>query len=113
MQSEINKLHEELQKLEEVQNRIDRKTKDAAAYKESNIQLINLLKFSFVAIVLCVAIFCITLLFTFDKSQKDLYNWISGSTIETVEETEDMSTSDNGIILNDVSNSSFEQANTY
>ena len=95
MQSEINKLHEELEKLEEVQNRIDRKTRDAAAYKESNIQLINLLKFSFVAIVLCVAIFCVTLLFNF------------------VEETDDMSTSDNGIILNDVSNSSFEQANTY
>ena len=45
MQSEINKLHEELEKLEEVQNRIDKKTRDAAAYKESNIQLINLLKF--------------------------------------------------------------------
>lgn len=113
MQSEISRLHEELQKVEEFQDKLDRKIKDTTAYKESNAQLINLLKFGFVAFIICVIIFCATLLRTFEKSQKDFYNWISGSTVETVTEKEDMNASDNGVILNDVSDSSFEQSNTY
>lgn len=112
MQYEINNLQEQLKKLEEIQNKLDRKTKDAAAYRDSNIQLIRLVKFSFIVIVICILIFCTTLLMSFNKSQKDLYNWISGSTIENVQEVEDMKATENGVILNDVSNSSFEQNNT-
>lgn len=113
MQSEINKIHEEIEKLEALQNKLDRKTKDAAAYKENNAQLISLLKFSFVAIIICIVIFCVTLLVSFNKSQKDFYNWISGSTVKTITEKEDMTASDNGVVLNNVSDSSFEQSNTY
>ena len=54
-----------------------------------------------------------TLLVSFNKSQKDFYNWISGSTVETITEKEDMTASDNGVVLNNVSDSSFEQSNTY
>ena len=113
MQSEINKIHEEIQKLESLQDKLDKKTRDAAAYKENNAQLVSLLKFSLVVLVICIVIFCVTLLMTFNKFQKDFYNWISDSTIETVTEKEDMTADNNGVILNGVSDSSFAQSNTY
>lgn len=113
MQSELETIKKELQALEELQLKMDKKIKDAAAYKESNVQLTNIIKTFIISTVIIVVIFCSALVFTFMKSQADLYNLLINGSFETVTTTEEMTADGDGVIFNNIDSSTITQNNSY
>lgn len=100
MHTELSEIKEYIKSLEKMQDKIDKRIKDTAAYREINAQLMSVVKVSIISIVIIVVVFCTALMYTFTKSQQDLYDFFADGTIETVTQDEYMEADNNGIILN-------------
>lgn len=100
MHTELSEIKEYIKSLEKMQDKIDKRIKDTAAYREINAQLMSVVKVSIVSIVIIVVVFCTALMYTFTKSQRDLYDFFANGTTETVNQDEYMEADNNGIILN-------------
>ena len=100
MHTELSEIKEYIKSLEKMQDKIDKRIKDTAAYREINAQLMSVVKVSIVSIVIIVVVFCTALMYTFTKSQRDLYDFFANETTETVTQDEYMEADNNGIILN-------------
>ena len=100
MHTELSEIKEYIKSLEKMQDKIDKRIKDTAAYREINAQLMSVVKVSIVSIVIIVVVFCTALMYTFTKSQRDLYDFFANGTTETVTQDEYMEADNNGIILN-------------
>ena len=62
-------IEQELNKMEMLQEKLDRKVKDAAVYKDVNEKLVSIIKIAFICAVLIVAIFSTALVITYSKAQ--------------------------------------------
>lgn len=100
MHTELSEIKEYIKSLEKMQDKIDKRIKDTAAYREINAQLMSVVKVSIVSIVIIVVVFCTALMYTFTKSQRDLYDFFANGTTETVTQDEYMEADNNGTILN-------------
>lgn len=106
-------IEQELNKMEMLQEKLDRKVKDAAVYKDVNEKLVSIIKIAFICVVLIVAIFSTALVITYSKAQQNLCDFLSGDSLCSEQTAEEMVARDNGVILNDISDSTLSQSNTY
>lgn len=110
MGNELNDIKNQLEQLESLQKKLDKKTKDAEAYKQNNKQLIDVIKLLIVGIIIICISFFVTLSYAHQRYTsglyKDLTKLLENGTIETVTETTTMESGDNGVIITDISNSS-------
>lgn len=106
-------IEQELNKMEMLQEKLDRKVKDAAVYKDVNEKLVSIIKIAFICVVLVVAIFSTALVITYSKAQQNLCDFLSNGSLCPEQTAEEMVAGDNGIILNDISDSTLSQSNAY
>lgn len=106
-------IEQELNKMEMLQEKLDRKVKDAAVYKDVNEKLVSIIKIAFICVVLIVAIFSTALVITYSKAQQNLCDFLSNGSLCSEQTAEEMVAGDNDIILNDISDSTLSQSNAY
>lgn len=110
MENELKTIQKQLDQLEELQNKLDKKTKDAEAYKQSNEHLVNIIKLLIGCILIICISFFITLAYTNQKYASgvygDLAKLLENGMIETTTETTTMESGENGVIITDINNSS-------
>lgn len=61
-------IEQELNKMEMLQEKLDRKVKDAAVYKGVNEKLVSIIKIAFICVVLIVTIFSTALVITYSRA---------------------------------------------
>lgn len=74
-------IEQELNKMEMLQEKLDRKVKDAAVYKDVNEKLVSIIKIAFICVVLVVAIFSTALVITYSKAQQNLCDFLSNGSL--------------------------------
>lgn len=101
---DLESLNQKLDKLQEMQEKVDRKTKDAEYYRQMNHRLLNVIKVAFICFCICFCFVVFMAAMTFDRFSDKL---LSGTvTTETVTSTEEMSTSSGGVLINGDNNTS-------
>lgn len=104
--SDIKIIEQKVQKMEEMQKQIDRKTKDAKAYRENNERLEKIIKYGIICIVIFFSVVAIAIGITATVISQQYFDYERGIEREITREVNSVESGDNGVIINKSSNNS-------
>lgn len=104
--SDIKTIEQKVQKMEEMQKQIDRKTKDAKAYRENNERLEKIIKYGIICIVIFFSVVAIAIGITATVISQQYFDYERGIKREITREVNSIESGDNGVIINKSSNNS-------
>lgn len=104
--SDIKLIEQKVQKMEEMQKQIDRKTKDAKAYRENNERLEKIIKYGIICIVIFFSVVAIAIGITATVISQQYFDYVRGIEREITREVNSIESGDNGVIINKSSNNS-------
>lgn len=104
--SDIKIIKQKVQKMEEMQKQIDRKTKDAKAYRENNERLEKIIKYGIICIVIFFSVVAIAIGITATVISQQYFDYERGIEREITREVNSIESGDNGVIINKNSNNS-------
>lgn len=104
--SDIKIIEQKVQKMEEMQKQIDRKTKDAKAYRENNERLEKIIKYGVICIVIFFSVVAIAIGITATVISQQYFDYKRGIEREITREVNSIESGDNGVIINKSSNNS-------
>lgn len=104
--SDIKIIEQKVQKMEEMQKQIDRKTKDAKAYRENNERLEKIIKYGIICIVIFFSVVAIAIGITATVISQHYFDYERGIEREITREVNSIESGDNGVINNKSSNNS-------
>lgn len=104
--SDIKIIEQKVQKMEEMQKQIDRKTKDAKAYRENNERLEKIIKYGIICIVIFFSVVAIAIGITATVISQQYFDYERGIEREITREANSIKSGDNGVIINKSSNNS-------
>lgn len=104
--SDIKIIEQKVQKMEEMQKQIDRKTKDAKAYRENNERLEKIIKYGIICIVIFFSVVAIAIGITATVISQHYFDYERGIEREITREANSIKSGDNGVIINKSSNNS-------
>lgn len=104
--SDIKIIEQKVQKMEEMQKQIDRKTKDAKAYRENNERLEKIIKYGIICIVIFFSVVAIAIGITATVISQQYFDYERGIEREITREVNSIESGDNGVITNKSSNNS-------
>lgn len=104
--SDIKIIEQKVQKMEEMQKQIDRKTKDAKAYRENNERLEKIIKYGIICIVIFFSVVAIAIGITATVISQQYFDYARGIEREITREVNSIESGDNGVIINKSSNNS-------
>lgn len=104
--SDIKIIEQKVQKMEEMQKQIDRKTKDAKAYRENNERLEKIIKYGIICIVIFFSVVAIAIGITATVISQHYFDYKRGIEREITREVNSIESGDNGVIINKSSNNS-------
>lgn len=104
--SDIKIIEQKVQKMEEMQKQIDRKTKDAKAYRENNERLEKIIKYGIICIVIFFSVVAIAIGITATVISQQYFDYERGIKREITREVNSIESGDNGVIINKSSNNS-------
>lgn len=104
--SDIKIIEQKVQKMEEIQKQIDRKTKDAKAYRENNERLEKIIKYGIICIVIFFSVVAIAIGITATVISQHYFDYKRGIEREITREVNSIESGDNGVIINKSSNNS-------
>lgn len=104
--SDIKIIEQKVQKMEEMQKQIDRKTKDAKAYRENNERLEKIIKYGIICIVIFFSIVAIAIGITATVISQQYFDYERRIEREITREVNSIESGDNGVIINKSSNNS-------
>lgn len=104
--SDIKTIEQKVQKMEEMQKQIDRKTKDAKAYRENNERLEKIIKYGIICIVIFFSVVAIAIGITATVISQQYFDYERGIEREITREVNSNESGDNGVIINKSSNNS-------
>lgn len=104
--SDIKIIEQKVQKMEEMQKQIDRKTKDAKAYRENNERLEKIIKYGIICIVIFFSVVAIAIGITATVISQQYFDYERGIEREITREDNSIESGDNGVIINKSSNNS-------
>lgn len=104
--SDIKLIEQKVQKMEEMQKQIDRKTKDAKAYRENNERLEKIIKYGIICIVIFFSVVAIAIGITATVISQQYFDYKRGIEREIIREVNSIESGDNGVIINKSSNNS-------
>lgn len=104
--SDIKIIEQKVQKMEEMQKQIDRKTKDAKAYRENNERLEKIIKYGIICIVIFFSVVTIAIGITATVISQQYFDYERGIKREITREVNSIESGDNGVIINKSSNNS-------
>lgn len=98
--SDIKIIEQKVQKMEEMQKQIDRKTKDAKAYRENNERLEKIIKYGIICIVIFFSVVAIAIGITATVISQQYFDYERGIEREITREVNSIESGDNGVIIN-------------
>lgn len=101
--SDIKIIEQKVQKMEEMQKQIDRKTKDAKAYRENNERLEKIIKYGIICIVIFFSVVAIAIGITATVISQQYFDYERGIEREITREVNSIESGDNGVIINNKS----------
>lgn len=104
--SDIKIIEQKVQKMEEMQKQIDRKTKDAKAYRENNERLEKIIKYGIICIVIFFSVVAIAIGITATVISQQYFDYERGIEREIARKVNSIESGDNGVIINKSSNNS-------
>lgn len=104
--SDIKIIEQKVQKMEEMQKQIDRKTKDAKAYRENNERLEKIIKYGIICIVIFFSVVAIAIGITATVISQQYFDYERGIEREITREVNSIESGDNGVIITKSSNNS-------
>jgi hypothetical protein len=104
--SDVKIIEQKVQKMEEMQKQIDRKTKDAKAYRENNERLEKIIKYGIICIVIFFSVVAIAIGITATVISQQYFDYERGIKREITREVNSIESGDNGVIINKSSNNS-------
>lgn len=104
--SDIKIIEQKVQKMEEMQKQIDRKTKDAKAYRENNERFEKIIKYGIICIVIFFSVVAIAIGITATVISQQYFDYERGIEREITREVNSIESGDNGVIINKSSNNS-------
>lgn len=104
--SDIKLIEQKVQKMEEMQKQIDRKTKDAKAYRENNERLEKIIKYGIICIVIFFSVVAIAIGITATVISQQYFDYERRIEREITREVNSIESGDNGVIINKSSNNS-------
>lgn len=104
--SDIKIIEQKVQKMEEMQKQIDRKTKDAKAYRENNERLEKIIKYGIICIVIFFSVVTIAIGITATVISQQYFDYERGIERKITREVNSIESGDNGVIINKSSNNS-------
>lgn len=104
--SDIKIIEQKVQKMEEMQKQIDRKTKDAKAYRENNERLEKIIKYGIICIVIFFSVVAIAIGITATVISQQYFDYERGIERGITREVNSIESGDNGVIINKSSNNS-------
>lgn len=104
--SDIKIIEQKVQKMEEMQKQIDRKTKDAKAYRENNERLEKIIKYGIICIVIFFSVVAIAIGIIATVISQQYFDYERGIEREITREVNSIESGDNGVIINKSSNNS-------
>lgn len=104
--SDIKIIEQKVQKMEEMQKQIDRKTKDAKAYRENNERLEKIIKYGIICIVIFFSVVAIAIGITATVISQQYFDYERGIEREITRGVNSIESGDNGVIINKSSNNS-------
>ena len=104
--SDIKIIEQKVQKMEEMQKQIDRKTKDAKAYRENNERLEKIIKYGIICIVIFFSVVAIAIGITATVISQQYFDYERGIEREITRGVNSIGSGDNGVIINKSSNNS-------
>lgn len=104
--SDIKLIEQKVQKMEEMQKQIDRKTKDAKAYRENNERLEKIIKYGIICIVIFFSVVAIAIGITATVISQQYFDYERGIKREITREVNSIESGDNDVIINKSSNNS-------
>lgn len=104
--SDIKIIEQKVQKMEEMQKQIDRKTKDAKAYRENNERLEKIIKYGIICIVIFFSVVAIAIGITATVISQQYFDYERGIERGITREVNSIKSGDNGVIINKSSNNS-------
>lgn len=104
--SDIKLIEQKVQKMEEMQKQIDRKTKDAKAYRENNERLEKIIKYGIICIVIFFSVVAIAIGITATVISQQYFDYERGIERKITREVNSIESGDNGVIINKSSNNS-------
>lgn len=104
--SDIKIIEQKVQKMEEMQKQIDRKTKDAKVYRENNERLEKIIKYGIICIVIFFSVVAIAIGITATVISQQYFDYERGIKREITREVNSIESGDNGVIINKSSNNS-------
>jgi hypothetical protein len=104
--SDVKIIEQKVQKMEEMQKQIDRKTKDAKAYRENNERLEKIIKYGIICIVIFFSVVAIAIGITATVISQQYFDYERGIEREITREVNSIESGDNGVIINKSSNNS-------
>lgn len=104
--SDIKLIEQKVQKMEEMQKQIDRKTKDAKAYRENNERLEKIIKYGIICIVIFFSVVAIAIGITATVISQQYFDYGRRIEREITREVNSIESGDNGVIINKSSNNS-------
>lgn len=104
--SDIKIIEQKVQKMEEMQKQIDRKTKDAKAYRENNERLEKIIKYGIICIVIFFSVVAIAIGITATVISQQYFDYERRIEREITREVNSIKSGDNGVIINKSSNNS-------
>lgn len=104
--SDIKLIEQKVQKMEEMQKQIDRKTKDAKAYRENNERLEKIIKYGIICIVIFFSVVAIAIGITATVISQQYFDYERGIERGITREVNSIESGDNGVIINKSSNNS-------
>lgn len=108
--SDIKIIEQKVQKMEEMQKQIDRKTKDAKAYRENNERLEKIIKYGIICIVIFFSVVAIAIGITATVISQQYFDYERGIEREITREANSIESGDNGVIINKSSNNSLHES---
>ena len=104
--SDIKIIEQKVQKMEEMQKQIDRKTKDAKAYRENNERLEKIIKYGIICIVIFFSVVAIAIGITATVISQQYFDYERGIERKITREVNSIESGDNGVIISKSSNNS-------
>lgn len=104
--SDIKIIEQKVQKMEEMQKQIDRKTKDAKVYRENNERLEKIIKYGIICIVIFFSVVAIAIGITATVISQQYFDYERGTERKITREVNSIESGDNGVIINKSSNNS-------
>jgi hypothetical protein len=104
--SDIKIIEQKVQKMEEMQKQIDRKTKDAKVYRENNERLEKIIKYGIICIVIFFSVVAIAIGITATVISQQYFDYERGIEREITRKVNGIESGDNGVIINKSSNNS-------